>query len=105
LRFPKYDAEALAKILDDKETCGFEPYVHVNKPSHEVLEDLYDMSSQLTESDTLLFYYSGHGMLRHGNELYLGSSDTRLAKLNPSINAAEVTPELVRLSPMARIIY
>ena len=91
LLFPKSDAETLAEILADKETCGFEPQVHVNEPSFKVLEDLYDICGQLKADDTLLFYYSGHGM-RRGNELYLVSSNTKLARLIPtSIKATEVS--------------
>jgi hypothetical protein len=90
LRFPQNDAIDLAEILGDKESCGFEPHVHVNEPSYKVLEDLYGISDQLTEDDTLLFYYSGHGM-RHKNELFLVSRNTRLSKLMPtSVKASEV---------------
>jgi hypothetical protein len=44
LRFPQNDAIDLAEILGDKESCRFEPHVHVNKPSYKVLEDLYGIS-------------------------------------------------------------
>src|ERR1700731_3241710 len=83
LRFPRNDAIDLAEILGDKESCGFEPHVHVNEPSYKVLEDLYGISDQLAEDDTLLFFYSGHGM-RHKNELFVVSRNTRLSKLLPT---------------------
>jgi Caspase domain len=90
LRFPQNDANGLAEILGDKESCGFEPHVHINEPSYKVLEELYGISNQLTEDDTLLFYYSGHGM-RHKNELFLVARNTKLATLVPtSIKASEV---------------
>ncbi len=104
LLFPKSDAETLAEILADKETCGFEPHVHVNEPSYVVLEDLYSICGQLKADDTLLFYYSGHGV-RHRNELCLVSSNTKLAALIPtSIKAADVLGCL-RDSSAKRRIY
>lgn len=104
LLFPKDDAQALAEILGDKESCAFEPHVHVNEPSYKVLEDLYDILAQLTADDTLLFYYSGHGM-RRGNELCLVSSNTKLAKLIPtSIKATEVLGYLRESDAKRRIL-
>jgi hypothetical protein len=61
LRFPQNDANELAEILGDKETCGFETIPYLNKTSLEILSDLDEISRELTQDDTLLFYYSGHG--------------------------------------------
>lgn len=66
LRFPLYDAKDLEEILGDKDSCGFETKLYLNKPSQTVLGDFEETTTRadLTKNDTILFYYSGHGILR-----------------------------------------
>jgi uncharacterized caspase-like protein len=80
LRFTQDDALELAAVLGDPETCAFETRLYLNRPSQEVLTDLDQISGELGQDDTLLFYYSGHGKLR-GNELCLVSNETTTASL------------------------
>src|SRR5438132_11781052 len=75
LRFTQNDANALKELLEDPESCGFEPKVYLNEASQRILIDLERISRDLSNDDTLLFYYSGHGRLR-GNELCLVSRET-----------------------------
>jgi uncharacterized caspase-like protein len=75
LRFTQNDAREFAEVLEDQETCGFETRLYLNRPSQEVLTGLEQISGELEQDDTLLFYYSGHGKLR-GNELCLVSNDS-----------------------------
>jgi uncharacterized caspase-like protein len=88
LRFPQNDANDLAEILGDKETCGFETRVYLNKPSQFVLGDFEETSLELTKYDTILFYYSGHGILR-GKGLCLASTETKRARLSATSIEAE----------------
>jgi uncharacterized caspase-like protein len=74
------DARELAEVLEDRETCGFETRLYLNRPSQEVLTDLDQISGELGQDDTLLFFYSGHGKLR-GSELCLVSNETTTASL------------------------
>src|ERR1700730_4355825 len=104
LRFTQNDAEGLKEVLEDPETCGFEPRVYLNEASQKILSDLDEISSELTQDDTLLFYYSGHGKLS-GNELCLVSKETRSARLRPtSIKASEVLGYLQESSARRRIL-
>ena len=80
LRFTQNDACEFAKVLEDPETCGFETRLYLNRPSQEILTDLDQISGELEQDDTLLFYYSGHGKLR-GNELCLVSNETATGSL------------------------
>jgi uncharacterized caspase-like protein len=90
LRFTQNDAREFAEVLEDRETCGFETKLFLNRPSQDVLTDLEQISGELEQEDTLLFYYSGHGKLR-GNELCLVSNESITASLGAtSIRARRV---------------
>jgi hypothetical protein len=104
LRFTQNDARELAKVLEDPETCGFETKVYLNEAPQKVLRDLDQMSDDLTQEDTLLFYYCGHGQLR-GNELYLVSNETTMAGLRAtSIKARQVLTFLQESRAKRRIL-
>jgi uncharacterized caspase-like protein len=104
LRFTQNDAREFAEVLEDPETCGFETKVYLNEASQKVLRDLDQMSDDLTQEDTLLFYYSGHGQLR-GNELYLVSDETTMAGLRAtSIKARQVLTFLQESRAKRRIL-
>src|SRR3984893_17003127 len=104
LRFPQNDAQKLAEVLKDPDTCGFEARHYLNTPSLEILSDLDEISRELAQDDTLLFYYSGHGKLS-GNELCLVSKETRTARLRAtSIKASEVLGYLQESSARRRIL-
>jgi uncharacterized caspase-like protein len=80
LRFTQNDAREFAAVLEDPETCGFETRLYLNRSSQEVLTGLEQVSGELEQDDTLLFYYSGHGKLR-GNELCLVSNESTTTSL------------------------
>src|SRR5580704_15888939 len=90
LRFPQNDANDLAEILGDKESCGFETKLYLNKSSQSVLGDFEETTraGDLTKNDTILFYYSGHGILWE-NELCLASRETKRARLSATSIEAE----------------
>jgi Caspase domain len=90
LRFTQNDAREFAAVLKDPETCGFETKLYLNRPSQEVLTGLEQISGELGQDDTLLFYYSGHGKLR-GNELCLVSNES----ITASLGATSIRARLV----------
>jgi uncharacterized caspase-like protein len=90
LRFTQNDARELAEVLGDSETCGFETKLYLNRPSQEVLTSLEQISGELGQDDTLLFYYSGHGKLR-GSELCLVSNES----ITASLGATSIRTRLV----------
>jgi uncharacterized caspase-like protein/Tol biopolymer transport system component len=91
LRFTQNDARELAAVLENPETCGFETRLYLNRASQEVLTDLDQISGELGQDDTLLFYYSGHGKLRQKNELCLVSNETT----TKSLGATSIRTRLV----------
>ncbi|MGQ0445383.1 MAG: caspase family protein [Beijerinckiaceae bacterium] len=104
LLFPLNDAQKLAEVLEDPATCGFEARPYLNETSQKILSDLDEISRELTQDDTLLFYYSGHGKLS-GNELCIVSKETRTARLrSTSIKASEVLGYLQESSSKRRIL-
>src|SRR5450631_3215863 len=90
LHFTQNDAREFAEVLEDPETCGFETRLYLNRSSQEVLTGLEQMSGELEQDDTLLFYYSGHGKLR-GNELCLVSNEST----TKSLGATSIRTRLV----------
>ncbi|MGH6836222.1 MAG: caspase family protein [Methylocella sp.] len=104
LRFAQNDARKLADVLQDPDTCGFETKLYLNQPSQDVLTDLEQISGQLMEDDTLLFYYSGHGKLR-GDELCLVSNEsTTVSLVATSIRARLVLEYFQRSLARRRIL-
>jgi Caspase domain len=94
LRFTQNDASELGEILADSETCGFETKLYLNETSQKILSDLEVISGELTQDDTLLFYYSGHGRLR-GKYLCLVTNETKTASLvTTSVRALDVLGHL-----------
>jgi S-DNA-T family DNA segregation ATPase FtsK/SpoIIIE len=106
LHFPKNDAQTLAEVLKEPESCGFEAEVYLNKTSREILRKLEKISSwkELSQDDTLLFYYSGHGKLS-GNELCLLANDTETESLRAtSVRASDVLGFLQQSRARRRIL-
>lgn len=103
LRFPLYDAKDLEEILGDKDSCGFETKLYLNKPSQTVLGDFEETTTRadLTKNDTILFYYSGHGILR-GNDLCLVSNETQRARRGTTSIEANKVLGLLRESQAKR---
>lgn len=101
LRFPQNDVNDLAEILGDRETCGFETKLYLNKSSQTVLGDFEETSQGLEEKDTILFYYAGHGILR-GTELCLASIETKNKRHGATSIEAKKVLEFLRESNAKR---
>lgn len=76
LTAPKYDVEALAKVLRNSEIANFDVEVLVNKP-HDVVGRVIGKFYQNRRSDDLtLLYFSGHGLKDDQGCLYLAMTNT-----------------------------
>ena len=62
---PITDAKKVAEVL--KSQYGFETKLLLNGTRYEILSELNELRSRLTEKDNLLVYYAGHGELDRVN--------------------------------------
>ena len=66
LRLAVVDAEAVADLLEDR--YGFEVETLIDATRAEIVSALSRLRAELTESDSLLIYYAGHGSLDIGSD-------------------------------------
>jgi hypothetical protein len=69
LKAPLEDIEQLGDIL--KENGDFKIYPSLNEDYSTVRQRVLDLVESRVPEDTILFYYSGHGLRDFGGELYL----------------------------------
>jgi uncharacterized caspase-like protein len=82
LNAPGKDVENLAKILADKDICGFdEVKVLLNKSSFNIIEAIEDFAVEKSPDDVVVVYFSGHGVRDDGGALYLAATNTKLSRL------------------------
>lgn len=76
LRTAIADAEAIAKILEDK--YGFKVTLYRNAKRQTIVDAMNQLIAELTEKDNLLIYYAGHGTLdEYTNTGYWQPIDSR----------------------------
>ena len=94
LEGPRNDPALLRDALCDRDT-GLVPSDNVRlvteRTMAEVLRELEDFLRAATRQDTLILYYSGHGLLDQSNELFLCTRDTRSDRLrSTAVKASDV---------------
>jgi tetratricopeptide (TPR) repeat protein/uncharacterized caspase-like protein len=74
---PAQDVEALAHVLRNPDIGNFEVSVRLDAESHRLRRDIERFFAKRKANDTLLFYFSGHGVIEgHSGELHLAVKDT-----------------------------
>ena len=81
LRAPAADAEALAKVLGDKDIGDFHVQVVHNEPAHVVGGRIEDLFADSQSDDLLLLHFSGHGLKNDSGELFFAARNTRPDRL------------------------
>src|SRR5205814_2255008 len=77
LNAPSNDVRSLGIVLQDSSRGAFDSVeLSLNQDFLAIRDSLSRFFRDRTPDDLLLFYYSGHGILGHGNRLYLASSDS-----------------------------
>jgi len=71
LKAPKYDAEKLKEVLENPELGGFECKLLLDRYSSDVMDEIEEFYDRKKIDDTLLLYYSGHGMRDKKRNLHL----------------------------------
>jgi uncharacterized caspase-like protein len=82
LTAPGNDAEDFARILKDPNICGFDDVkVLMNQLSSKVNEAIDEFFDQKKPDDTLVLYFSGHGIRDEFGALYLAVKNTIRSRL------------------------
>lgn len=89
LRAPAQDSADMAEILGDPEIGGFAVTTVLDRPQHEIRQELGEFLTDRKPRDTILLYLSGHGVQNRAGELFFATRDTRLNRL--SYTAIEAT--------------
>jgi hypothetical protein len=78
LRFCQSDVEGMARVLGNRELCGFEVTQLRNKSRDEILEHLDRTVQSLVPGDKLLFYFAVHGRRSpKSGRLFLVAANTK----------------------------
>jgi len=93
---PANDAEALARILRDPKTCGFEVTTLLNRSSRDMSEEIERFFLNRRRDDLLLLYFSCHGIKDDDGLLYFAAPDTRLIDHSRPMRSTALSAEFVR---------
>jgi uncharacterized caspase-like protein len=96
LEAPELDADALAKVLGDPETCNFLVQILVNKNSHRINQVIEAFFDDRERDDLLLLYFSGHGLKDEDGKLYFAAPDTNRDRLLTTAIPATLINDLMR---------
>jgi len=77
LHAPKQDVEELASVLGDPTIGRFEVTKVLDKEFAEVRDRMSEFLADRSRDDTLLIYFSGHGIKDSSGSVYLAVKDTR----------------------------
>lgn len=103
---PPTDVEGLRAVLADNRIGGFgsiQPLV--NCTAREILIAIAKAANDAAYGDTLLIYFSGHGLLDASGKLFLAAKDTDYDLLSATaISAQFIAEELDRCRSMRQII-
>ena len=86
---PAADAEALGRVLGDRQIGDFAVQVVQNQPSHIIQGQIEDLFSEGRPDDVLLVHFSGHGLKSESGELFFAASNTRPNRLGSTAVAAD----------------
>lgn len=92
LNAPRHDVNALAEVLRDPARGGFDAIdISLDEDYLAVRDRLAGLFEDRDPDDLVLLYYSGHGILRRGNRLFLATPASDLKRPQArSIAAGEV---------------
>lgn len=105
LSAPEVDAELLKAVLEDT-TIGYFDEVKIvpNGNSQQVREEIERFFSGKKRDDTLLLYFSGHGVLDPNGRLYLAAANTNTQRLRSTGVSAQFISESMDASRSKRQI-
>lgn len=107
LEGPRNDPALLRDALCDRD-AGLVPSDNVRlvteRTMAEVLREVEDFLRSAARNDTLILYYSGHGVLDQSNELFLCTRDTRTDRLRSTAVKASDIKQMIDESSAATTV-
>lgn len=104
LASPAQDAMNLAHVLQDPKIGNYEVKLFINASSYNVNQAIESFFSNRQIEDTLLLYFSGHGIKDERGRLYFATTDTRMDLLRSSAVSATYINEIMSMSRSRRQI-
>jgi Caspase domain len=101
---PAADAEALSRVLCDRQIGDFVVQVVRNEPSHEIQGKLEELFAESRPDDVLLLHFSGHGLKSESGELFFAASNTRPNRLGSTAVPADFVQRCMRTSRAPSIV-
>jgi len=98
LRGPAQDAMRLTKFLQDQKLGKYEVKMFVNSSSQSVNKAIEKFFASRDRDDTVLFYYSGHGVKDASGRLYFSTTDTSTDMLRSTAISASFVNEVMNES-------
>jgi hypothetical protein len=98
LQGPAQDAMRLTKFLQDQHLGKYEVKMFVNSSSQSVNKAVEKFFGNTVRDDTVLFYYSGHGVTDASGRLYFTATDTNIDMLRSTAISASFVNEVMNES-------
>jgi len=105
LRCPSADVRGLGGILGTERHGGYAVTALIDRPHSEAKRAVYESLRKAGPDDQVVIYYSGHGKLDEGGNLFLAGCDTDPEFLDPTaLSAADVQKYVADSRAGSRIV-
>ena len=101
---PAADAEALARVLRDRQIGDFTVQVVSNEPAHVIQAHIEELFSESRSDDVLLLHFSGHGLKSESGELFFAASNTRPNRLGSTAVSADFVQRCMQASRSRSVV-
>ena len=101
---PAADAEALGRVLGDRQIGDFTVQVVRNEPAHVIQAHLEELFSESRPADVLLVHFSSHGLKSESGELFFAASNTRPNRLGSTAVSADFVQRCMAASRSRSVV-
>jgi hypothetical protein len=101
---PAADAEALGRVLGDRQIGDFAVQVVHNEPAHIIQAQIEEVFSESRPDDVLLLHFSGHGLKSESGELFFAAANTRPNRLGSTAVSADFVQRCMRTSRSRSVV-
>jgi hypothetical protein len=101
---PAADAEALARVLGDRQIGAFDVQTVRNQPAHVIQTHIQDLLADSRPDDVLLLHFSCHGLKSESGELFFAARNTRPNRLRATAISADFVQRCMQESRSRSIV-